>query len=72
MNLSVILGFLKALLPKKRIGSWILGILGAGLAVFMGVNNAELKEQYCSNPPVELPKLEAAPSPAPSVAPEKK
>lgn len=74
MNPAMILGFLKALLPTKRIAAWILGVIGAALALFMGVNNSELKTQFCASEPVQLPKVEApvtvpAPAPAPVVAP---
>lgn len=73
MNPAIILGFLKALLPTKKIAAWILGILGAALAFFMGVNNADLKSQFCANEVVQLPKVEApapAPVPAPVVTPD--
>lgn len=49
---------LKAILPTKRIGAWILGVLAALTALVMGVKNTELKEQFCANPVVELPKIE--------------
>jgi hypothetical protein len=71
MSTAVIMGFLKALLPTKRIAAWILGVIGAALALFMGVNNAELKTQFCASEPVQIPKIEApAAAPAPAVVPD--
>lgn len=67
MSSAVILGFLKAILPTKRIAAWILGVLGAALAFFMGVNNSELKTQYCASETVQLPKIEAPVVVAPPV-----
>lgn len=61
MSTMAIIEFLKALLPTKKIAAWILGIVGAILAILMGVNNADLKAQFCANEVVTLP---AAPVPA--------
>jgi len=63
MNIAAIIGVLKAILPTKKISAWILGLIAAALALFMGVNNADLKEQFCENAVVELPAT------APVVAP---
>jgi len=62
MNPAAILGFLKMILPTKKIGAWILGIMGAALALFMGVNGAELKASYCASDAVSLPVI-VAPAP---------
>lgn len=70
MNFVTILGFLKALLPTKRIAAWIVGVLAAIVAMVMGVNNSDLKAQFCASETVTLPKIEA-PAPA-AVAPEVK
>lgn len=74
MSLLKIWGVLKAILPTKRIGAWILGILGALVALIMGVSNTDLKAAFCeSKEVVELPKIEIqppAPVPAPVPAPE--
>lgn len=59
MKLGLILELVKKLLPTKKISAWILGLIAAGIATFVGVNNAELKEEYCSSKPVDLPKVEA-------------
>lgn len=67
MNLVTILGFLKAVLPTKRIAAWVVGLLAALVAVIMGVNNAELKAQYCST--AEVVSLPALPD-KPPVPPE--
>lgn len=70
MSLATILGFLKAILPTKRIAAWILGVLAAVLALLMGVNSSDLKTQFCANAPVDLPKIEVKPAAAaPVVAP---
>lgn len=65
---------LKTILPTKRIAAWVVGILAAIVALVMGVSNEALKEQFCANPVVELPKIEVAPAaaPAPAPAPEAK
>jgi len=60
-------GILKALLPTKKIGAWIVGILAAIVALVMGVSNSDLKATFCASAPVELPKIEIAPAPAPTV-----
>ena len=66
-----LLALLKALLPTKKIGAWILAILGAALALALGVSNSDLKAQYCASEAVELPKIEAV-APMPDAAPEVK
>jgi hypothetical protein len=66
-----ILALLKALLPTKKIGAWILGLLGAALALALGVSNSDLKSQFCASEPVELPKVEVV-APMPDAAPEVK
>jgi hypothetical protein len=55
-------GILKAILPTKRIGAWIVGVLAAVVALLMGVKNTELKDAFCAAPAVELPKIEVAPA----------
>jgi hypothetical protein len=61
-----VLAFLKAILPSKKIGAWILALLGAVLAGFLGVANSDLKKEFCAAEVVELPKLEVG-APAPVV-----
>lgn len=65
MSLDTIWKFVKALLPTKKIAAWILGLIAAALAVFMGVNNADLKAQFCANEPLALPKMAPVVAPAP-------
>lgn len=81
MNALKIWGILKAILPTKKIGAWIVGILAAVVALVMGVQNKELKDAFCASAPVELPKIEikqdapaeiSAPAVAPAPAPEQK
>ena len=70
MNVAAILGILKAILPTKKISAWILGVIGAGLALFMGVNNEDLKAQFCASESVKLPVIESpalVPVPVPEV-----
>lgn len=50
---------LKSILPTKRIAAWILGVLAAILALVMGVNQMDLKAQFCANDVVTLPKIAA-------------
>lgn len=64
MNPAVIWSFLKGILPTKKIGAWILGILGALVALVMGVQNSDLKKTFCESAPVELPKIEVKAEPA--------
>jgi hypothetical protein len=66
MNAATILALLKSILPTKKIGAWIVGILGALVALVLGVSNSDLKKQYCASEAVELPKLEVV-APAPAV-----
>lgn len=69
MNLPVILTFLKSILPTKKIGAYILGVLGALLALFLGVSNPDLKAAYCAADPVSIPALpDTAPVPPPAPA----
>lgn len=71
MSWVTVLNFLKAILPTKRIAAWILGVIAAIVALIMGVNSSDLKEQFCSNAPVDLPKVEIkAPAAAPQPIPE--
>jgi len=74
MNPAVIIGFLKAILPTKKITAWILGVIAAALALFMGVNNEDLKAQYCKDAVVTLPTqvIEQMPEAAPAVPKEVK
>jgi len=59
-------GILKTILPTKRIGAWIVGVLAAVVALVMGISNTDLKDAFCAAPAVELPKIEVAPAlPAP-------
>jgi len=67
MNIPAAIIFLKAILPTKKITAWILGLIAAGLALVMGINNAELKAQFCASAPVEIPSPVVAPA-APAVA----
>ena len=63
----------KMILPTKKIGAWILGIIAAVVALVMGVKNTDLKDQFCANAPVDLPKIELKQDAAPAVvAPEVK
>jgi len=39
---------LKAILPTKKIGAWIVGVLAALVALVMGVANSDLKAEFCS------------------------
>jgi hypothetical protein len=67
-------GIIRAILPTKKIGAWILGILGAVVALILGVSNTDLKEQFCATKEVvELPKIEVqAPAALPVEATTKK
>jgi len=67
MNMVAIMTFFKAILPTKKISAWILGLIAAALAMFMGVNNADLKTQFCANEVVSLPAPVVA---QPAVVPE--
>jgi hypothetical protein len=72
MSLVTILGFLKSILPTKKIGAWILGIIGALVAIFMGINNSDLKATYCASEIVNLPPLPAQAPQPPAPQPETK
>jgi len=61
--------FLRAILPTKKIGAWIVGILAALVALVMGVKNSDLKDTFCASAPVELRKVEIKEVPAPSPSP---
>lgn len=67
MNFASVWGFIKMILPTKKIGAWILGIIAAIVALVMGVSNADLKAQFCANEPVNLPALPKLAPPAPVV-----
>jgi hypothetical protein len=59
MSMAVVFEFLKKLLPMNKIGAFILGLIGAALALFIGTNNADMKAAYCAAEVVALPKVEA-------------
>jgi hypothetical protein len=58
MSPVLIIGFLKAILPTKKITAWILGVIAAALAL-MGVNNGQgsLQRRCCriANKVIEQP-----------------
>lgn len=73
MSLATVWAFLKNILPTKKIAAWIVGVLAALVALVMGVNNTDLKTQFCSSETVNLPKIEVSqPAPAPAPAPDVK
>lgn len=53
--MAKILLILKAILPKNKIGAWILGVIAAGLALALSVSPSDLKESFCAAEPVALP-----------------
>jgi len=59
MNTAMVLGFLKKILPMNKIGAFILGVIGAGLALLLGANSADMKTAYCNADAVEVPALVA-------------
>jgi hypothetical protein len=59
-----ILTLLKALVPKNKVGAWLLGIIAAGLALALSVAPDDLKEAFCAQPAVQLPAAEAPQAPA--------
>lgn len=67
MNPATVFAFLKALLPTKKIATWILGIISAAIALFLGLNNADLKAQFCASEVVTLPALPVVAAPVISV-----
>jgi len=64
MSVEMILGFIKAIVPSKKIAAWILGVIGAGLALFMGISNSDLKASFCAADAVVLPAPAAVVAPA--------
>jgi uncharacterized integral membrane protein len=69
MGWPAIIEFLKAILPTKKIGAWIVGILAAIVALVMGISNTDLKTQFCASEPVNLPAIKIAPAVPAVVAP---
>lgn len=69
MNWVTIVGILKAILPTKKIAAWILGVIGAIVALLVGVSNSDLKTQYCSSETVNLPALPKAAAPVVALPP---
>lgn len=55
MQMSAILNLIKMIIPKNKVGAWILGLLAAGLALGLGVSNTDLKDAFCAAPAVQLP-----------------
>jgi hypothetical protein len=72
MSLVTIWSFVKQLIPSKKIGAWILGVIAAVVALVMGINTTDLKAQFCANEVVTLPKIEIAAPVAPIVPEVKK
>lgn len=56
--MAKILLILKAILPKNKIGAWLLGVIAAGLALALSVSPQDIKEHYCGQPVIEVPKVE--------------
>jgi hypothetical protein len=56
--MTKLLLILKAILPKNKIGAWLLGVIAAGLALALSVSPTEIKEHFCAQPVVEVPKVE--------------
>lgn len=56
-----VLWFVTKLLPKNKIGAWILGVISAALALALGVSSVDLKDSFCRAEAVKLP-VEAAPA----------
>ncbi len=74
MSLAVVLNFVKAILPKTKIGAWISGLLVLGVAAILSADPKEILVKMCASELPPLPQLEA-PAPAveaPKVLPEKK
>lgn len=70
MSFLTVFGFLKALLPTRKIAAWIVGILAAVVALIMGVNTSDLKASYCaSSEVVTLPQIPAPIATPAAVAP---
>jgi hypothetical protein len=65
MNAAVVIAFIKKVLPMDRIGAFILGLIGAALALFMGVGSGDLKAAYCKAEAVAIPAI-AAPAVEPA------
>jgi hypothetical protein len=59
MSIAVVLEFIKKILPMNKIGAFILGLIGAALALLIGVNSSDLKASYCAADAVALPKVVA-------------
>ena len=55
MNAAVVLAFVKRFLPMNKIGAYILGLIAAAMAVFLGVSNSDLKDSFCASAPVSIP-----------------
>lgn len=73
MGSAVILNFLKAILPTKKIGAWILGLLGAVVALALGISNGDLKATFCATDAASMPAIKLVPevpvAPAPVAVP---
>lgn len=59
MNPLVVWNLIKKFLPTKKISAWILGVIAAILAGFVGLSNQELKDAFCTAPVVQLPESPA-------------
>lgn len=68
--MAKLLLILKAILPKNKIGAWLLGVIAAGMALALSVSPGDLKKSFCEAEVVEVPKVEL-PS-APAVSPDAK
>ncbi len=64
MNAAAIFALLKKILPMNKIGAFIMGLIGAALAIFLGTQSADLKAAYCAADAVSLPAVEAPATPA--------
>lgn len=69
MSALAILELLKKLLPKTKIGAWILGLIAAAMALALGVSQGDLKEKFCASEPVVLPSMPATNVATPVVGP---
>lgn len=62
MNAATIIAVLKKILPMNKIGAFILGVIGAGLALLLGTQSADLKASYCAADAVTIPAVVPAPA----------
>lgn len=66
--MALLLRVLHAIVPKKKLSAYVLGLITAVLAVVAGIQAPDIKDEFCSAPNSSLPVIAEPKVEAPVVA----